>query len=101
MNKETERLQKRIANSGYTSRRKAETLITEGKVKVNGEIKTELGTKVKPTDTVEVEGIKLEQEDKLYILSINLHKLSLAFLMTKVERSLLIISNKLRQEYTL
>ena len=70
-------------------------------MKVNGEIKTELGTKVKPTDTVEVEGIKLEQEDKLYILSINLHKLSLAFLMTKVERSLLIISNKLRQEYTL
>ena len=37
-------------------------------MKVNGEIETELGTKVKPTDTVEVEGIKLEQEDKLYIL---------------------------------
>src|SRR5699024_10146566 len=68
MSKEIERLQKRIANSGYTSRRKAETLITEGKVKVNGETETELGTKVKPTDTVEVEGVKLEQEDKLYIL---------------------------------
>ena len=36
MTKELERLQKRIANSGYTSRRKAETLISEGKVKVNG-----------------------------------------------------------------
>ena len=33
MNKDLERLQKRIANSGYTSRRKAETLITEGKSK--------------------------------------------------------------------
>ncbi|SUM33145.1 ribosomal large subunit pseudouridine synthase B [Staphylococcus gallinarum] len=68
MSKELERLQKRIANSGYTSRRKAETLISEGKVKVNGEVVTELGTKVKNSDTIEVEGIKLEQEDKLYIL---------------------------------
>lgn len=46
MSKELERLQKRIANSGYTSRRKAETLIVEGKVKVNGETVTELGTKL-------------------------------------------------------
>lgn len=68
MSNEMERLQKRIANSGYTSRRKAEVLIEEGKVKVNGEQVTELGTKVKPSDTIEVEGIKLEQEDKLYIL---------------------------------
>ena len=68
MSKELERLQKRIANSGYTSRRKAETLIADGKVKVNGEVVTELGTKVKPSDTVEVEGIKIEQEDKMYIL---------------------------------
>ena len=68
MSKELERLQKRIANSGYTSRRKAETLITEGKVKVNGQVVTELGTKVSHSDTVEVEGIKIEQEDKMYIL---------------------------------
>lgn len=68
MNKELERLQKRIASSGYTSRRKAETLITDGKVKVNGQVVTELGTKVSNSDTVEVEGIKLEQEDKIYIL---------------------------------
>lgn len=68
MTKELERLQKRIANSGYTSRRKAETLISEGKVKVNGTTVTELGTKVKPSDTIEVEGIKIEQEDKIYIL---------------------------------
>lgn len=68
MSKELERLQKRIANSGYTSRRKAETLITEGKVKVIGQVVTELGTKVSHSDTVEVEGIKIEQEDKMYIL---------------------------------
>lgn len=68
MSKELERLQKRIANSGYTSRRKAETLITEGKVKVNGQVVTKLGTKVSHSDTVEVEGIKIEQEDKMYIL---------------------------------
>ncbi|MDU2138191.1 MAG: pseudouridine synthase, partial [Staphylococcus warneri] len=55
-------------SSGYTSRRKAETLITDGKVKVNGQVVTELGTKVSNSDTVEVEGIKLEQEDKIYIL---------------------------------
>ncbi|MFI0654570.1 pseudouridine synthase, partial [Staphylococcus aureus] len=68
MTKELERLQKRIANSGYTSRRKAETLISEGKVKVNGTTVTELGTKVKPSDMIEVEGIKIELEDKIYIL---------------------------------
>ena len=50
-----ERLQKVIANLGYTSRRKAEELIINGKVKVNGEVVTELGTKVKNSDTIEVE----------------------------------------------
>lgn len=68
MSQQLERLQKRIANSGYTSRRKAETLIEEGKVQVNGKTVTELGTKVRPSDEVTVEGIPLEQEDKLYIL---------------------------------
>ena len=37
-------------------------------MKVNGQVITELGTKVKSSDTVEVEGIKIEQEDKIYIL---------------------------------
>ncbi|MCG1874357.1 rRNA pseudouridine synthase [Staphylococcus epidermidis] len=68
MSKEQERLQKRIAKSGYTSRRKAEVLITEGRVKVNGQTVTELGSKVMPSDLVEVDGIKIEQEDKIYIL---------------------------------
>jgi len=55
-----ERLQKVIANLGYTSRRKAEELIINGKVKVNGKIITELGTKVKSSDTIEVENTILD-----------------------------------------
>ena len=63
-----ERLQKRIASSGYTSRRKAEELIENGKVKVNGVITKELGTKVKDSDEIEVEGKILEKEKKEYYL---------------------------------
>lgn len=63
-----ERLQKVIANSGLTSRRKAEELILNGKVKVNGTIIKELGTKVKENDTIEVDGNILEKEDKVYFL---------------------------------
>ena len=50
-----ERLQKVIANLGYCSRRHAEELISKGEVKVNGKVVTELGTKVKKGDTIEVE----------------------------------------------
>ena len=55
-----ERLQKVIANLGYTSRRNAEELIKQGKVKVNGEVIKELGTKVKTSDTIEVENTILD-----------------------------------------
>ena len=51
-----ERLQKVIANLGYCSRRHAEDLIKEGKVLVNGQVITELGTKVKSGDSISVEG---------------------------------------------
>ena len=51
-----ERLQKKIANIGYCSRRKAEELITKGLVEVNGEVVTKLGTTVKPGDIITVEG---------------------------------------------
>ena len=54
-----ERLQKVIASSGYTSRRKAEDLIKEGKVFVNGECVTELGTKVSGNDDIVINGIHL------------------------------------------
>lgn len=63
-----ERLQKVIANSGVTSRRKAEKLITDGRVKVNGEVIRELGTKVSPHDRIEVEGIELTKAEHRYFL---------------------------------
>ena len=47
-----ERLQKVIASSGVCSRRKAEELIVNGKVKVNGKVVTELGTKVDNKDEI-------------------------------------------------
>lgn len=51
------RLQKYIADSGVTSRRKAELLITEGRVQVNGDVVTELGSKVDPgSDVVFLDG---------------------------------------------
>lgn len=63
-----ERLQKVIAESGYTSRRKAEELIVQGKVYVNGEKVTTLGTKVSPSDIITVDGVTLRKEDKVYYL---------------------------------
>ncbi len=63
-----ERLQKFIANSGYTSRRKAEELIKEGKVIVNGETITNLGHKVDSNDEVVIDGMRIEKENKVYYL---------------------------------
>ena len=63
-----ERLQKVIAESGITSRRKAEELIKEGKVKVNGEVVTELGTKVSNKDEIIINNKVLEKESKEYYL---------------------------------
>ena len=63
-----ERLQKVIAQAGIASRRKAEELIKDGKVKVNGEVITELGTKVKESDRVEVNNKPIEKENKEYYL---------------------------------
>jgi 23S rRNA pseudouridine2605 synthase len=66
--KTVERLQKVIAHSGVASRRKAEQLIIEGKVKVNGEKITELGTKVTGSDKIEVAGVQIERENKVYYM---------------------------------
>ena len=49
-----ERLQKVIAQAGICSRRKAEELILDGKVKVNGKVCDVLGTKVSNQDSIEV-----------------------------------------------
>jgi len=63
-----ERLQKLIAESGYCSRRKAEELIKQGKVYVNGALITELGTKASFGDEILVEGNLIEYEEKEYYL---------------------------------
>ncbi|ARI79179.1 pseudouridine synthase [Halobacillus mangrovi] len=63
-----ERLQKVIAHAGVASRRKAEKLIVDGKVKVNGKTVTELGTKVSSNDDVEVEGVPIDKEQPVYYL---------------------------------
>ena len=63
-----ERLQKVIASSGVCSRRKAEELIVNGKVKVNGKVVTELGTKVDNKDEIEVNNELIVKEEKEYYL---------------------------------
>lgn len=63
-----ERLQKAIAMSGYTSRRKAEELIVTGHVMVNGKTVTELGTKVSLSDQIMIDGVMLGKEVKEYYL---------------------------------
>jgi len=68
-----ERLQKFIARCGVASRRKAEAMISAGRVMVNGKIVTELGVKVDPEqDKIRVDGEEIRIEaDQVYIL---LHK---------------------------
>ncbi len=64
-----DRLQKLIAQSGVASRRKAEELITEGRVRVNGKVVTALGTKADLSrDRVEVDGKSLSFEKQVTLL---------------------------------
>ena len=63
-----ERLQKVMAHAGVASRRKSEEIITQGRVEVNGEVVTELGTKVDPAeDEVKVDGEVIGEEKAVYI----------------------------------
>jgi len=65
------RLQKYIADAGITSRRKAEDLILQGRVEVNGDIIRELGVKVHKTeDTVRVDGdtVTPSRVEKVYVV---------------------------------
>ena len=67
--KEEIRLNKFIANSGVCSRREADTLIQAGVVTVNGEVVTELGTKVNVLkDDIRFNGERLKGEEKVYIV---------------------------------
>lgn len=64
-----ERLQKYMASCGVASRRKCEELILEGKVKVNGVVIKELGTKVTCKDLVEYNGKAIKkEEEKVYFM---------------------------------
>jgi 23S rRNA pseudouridine2605 synthase len=63
------RLQRFLAQAGVASRRHAEELITKGRVRVNGRVVTELGTKVDPaSDKVMVDGKHLHSEDLIYLI---------------------------------
>ena len=68
-----ERLQKILAKAGIASRRRAEELIREGRVRVDGRVVTEMGTRADPdTQDIECDGIPVSfPEKKIYIL---LHK---------------------------
>lgn len=64
-----ERLQKVIASSGISSRRKAEELILKGEVSVNGNVVRELGTKVSGEDIIQVGGVTIQRDiPKVYYI---------------------------------
>jgi len=62
------RLNKYLANAGICSRREADEFIQAGVVRVNGEVVSELGVKVKPTDTILFHDQAVSIEHKIYIL---------------------------------
>ena len=62
------RINKYIAHAGIASRRKAEELIRQRKVNINGQVVCELATNVKSGDRVEVEGQPIYNEEKVYYL---------------------------------
>ena len=62
------RLNKFLANAGICSRREADEFIAAGVVSVNGEIVTELGTKIKRTDEVKFHDEPVNVERKVYVL---------------------------------
>ena len=63
-----ERLQKVLAAAGVASRREAEEYITAGRVKGNGKVVKELGTKVGPNAFITVDGHPVHRERKTYLL---------------------------------
>ena len=66
-----ERLNKYIASCGVCSRRKADELISSEKVKVNGQVVTNLGEKVSPKDIVEVDNKLIHKEEKKVYIVLN------------------------------
>ncbi len=62
------RLNRYIANAGVCTRREADLLIKEGRISVNGKIVTELGSKIKRSETVLCDGKKIQARRKIYLL---------------------------------
>jgi len=70
--RETVRLNKYIANAGITSRRKADELITQGAVRINGKVVTELGVQIKPyEDQITVNGEVVSPQPRMVYLLLN------------------------------
>jgi len=65
---ETMRLNRYIANAGICSRREADALIAAGEIRVNGEVVTEMGYQVQPSDTVQYGKTNLKREKLVYVL---------------------------------
>lgn len=65
------RINQAIAASGLCSRRKADELVAQGRVKVNGELLGNPGLRVTQTDVIEVDGRRLEKSENIYLM---LHK---------------------------
>jgi len=92
-----ERLQKKIATSGYASRRKAEELIKAGKVMVNHELVTEMGVLVKDTDVIQIEDHILDstKEDHVYYL---LYKPEAVIASTNDEKNRKVVTDLINEE---
>ena len=73
MPENTTRLNKFISDSGYSSRREADKLIQDGRVSINGRI-AEMGTRISPNDTVEVNGQLIQAQKKKDIIYIAYNK---------------------------
>mgnify|MGYP003590131743 CR=1 FL=1 len=92
------RLQAYLAHCGVASRRASEQIITAGRVSVNGAVVTELGTKVRNGDVVEVDGKKVQLEEaKRYVL---LNKPSGYVCSLSDEKGRPVAADLLRQTYS-
>src|SRR5574344_2242904 len=92
------RLQAYLAHCGVASRRASEQIITAGRVSVNDSVVTELGTKVKNGDVVEVDGKKVQLEEaKRYVL---LNKPSGYVCSLSDEKGRPVAADLLRQTYS-
>lgn len=93
------RINKYIAHAGVASRRKAEELIKQGLVTVNGQVVRELGTVIKSGDKVEVEENQFITKRRSTISSINHEVLFLVCQTTREERQLWTCCQQLRSGF--